>query len=675
MIYEVYDIESYEPLYLYVGLNWDTGELVQFEVSEFKNELLAYVKYMTDTPIDYQVSFNGLNYDAQVTKYILDNYEKWIDLSGLEVARRIRKWSDHVIEQSRYELKMPYSEFSVKQCDVFRIHHFDNDARRTSLKWTQFSTDYPNVEESPIPFDAKTLSQSDIEKIVQYCINDVLSLNSLFKLTLGQTENPLYKNRNKIQDRLDIMKDMGFGTEAMNWSDVKIGDMINLSVYKKLARKTDSDIWDMKRDRVPRRGFKFGDCIPAYVRFTTPEFQEFHKRIKKERVVLSQARKAQKKKKAGFPFTYNGTTYIVAQGGIHSNERNRSVIPKEGEILRDADIGSQYPWSIIKRRLFPAHLGPHWLTGYEGTFNKRISYKRKGQDESLSAEDRRMYAGLSEMYKLSLNGGGFGKLNERTNWQYDPFAAFSCTIGNQFEILMLCEMMEVKGIHVVSANTDGIVCLFPKELDEVYYAVCKEWEVIVGNSEKGKLEYTDYSKLIQSSVNDYIAVKVDGKVKKKGDFGTDYEIQKNKSRRIIPIALENYYIKGIPVEQTVMRHRNIFDFCVGVKASKDFHYESFDREGKAEVYHRLVRYYVSRNGRKLMKIKNEGSESTANPSTALESGEWLCTVANQIDSDDDIRSYDINYTYYINRTLGMIRSIQGYNKNWKPAPKEQLTLF
>lgn len=57
------------------------------------------------------------------------------------------------------------------------------------------------------------------------------------------------------------------------------------------------------------------------------------------------------------------------------------------------------------------------------------------------------------MYKLALNAGYFGKTIETTNWQYGPEVGYYCTIGNQFEILMLIEMLSLKGIQCVSANT------------------------------------------------------------------------------------------------------------------------------------------------------------------------------------------------------------------------------
>ena len=128
------------------------------------------------------------------------------------------------------------------------------------------------------------------------------------------------------------------------------------------------------------------------------------------------------------------------------------------------------------------------------------------------------------------------------------------TIGNQFEILMLIESLEENEIHVLSANTDGITSLFNKDKHELYYQICKDWEKVVGNDDMGQLEYVQYKKLIQSSVNDYIAIKTDDKMKCKGDFVSDFEIHKNKSARIIPLALQNYFSKGIKVEQTILNH-------------------------------------------------------------------------------------------------------------------------
>ena len=62
---------------------------------------------------------------------------------------------------------------------------------------------------------------------------------------------------------------------------------------------------------------------------------------------------------------------------------------------------------------------------------------------------------------------------------------------------MLIEALEVEGIKVISANTDGIVVLTNEF--EKYNKICEEWE----RKTNLVLEYTNYKALIQTSVNDY----------------------------------------------------------------------------------------------------------------------------------------------------------------------------
>jgi predicted transcriptional regulator len=60
-------------------------------------------------------------------------------------------------------------------------------------------------------------------------------------------------------------------------------------------------------------------------------------------------------------------------------------------------------------------------------------------------------------------------------------------------------------------------------------------------------------------------------IKQKGLFETYDTITNNKmywkdtSANIIPLALNNYFINHISVEETVFRHNNIHDFCKSAK--------------------------------------------------------------------------------------------------------------
>lgn len=55
---------------------------------------------------------------------------------------------------------------------------------------------------------------------------------------------------------------------------------------------------------------------------------------------------------------------------------------------------------------------------------------------------------------------------------------------------MLIERLALNGIQNVSANTDGIVCIIPKDKYDLYHQICDEWAKEVNFL----FEYTPYVK-------------------------------------------------------------------------------------------------------------------------------------------------------------------------------------
>lgn len=122
---ELFDVGCYDP---------DTGDWKEFEVSKYKNELYEFVKWYTSKPFDFLVTFNGIGFDQQVMEWIVDNHQKWFDLDNLQICKLISDYKDKVIEDSRFSIQHTYRErdFSIPPLDIFRVHHMDNEARRTS---------------------------------------------------------------------------------------------------------------------------------------------------------------------------------------------------------------------------------------------------------------------------------------------------------------------------------------------------------------------------------------------------------------------------------------------------------------------------------------------------------------------------------------------------------------
>ena len=663
---EVADIEVYRSLFLFCG--WDPNKNIryQYEISWRKNEIDGLVKHLVEE-IDYMVSYNGCKYDNQVLQYILDDHEKWFDKSSEEIIELIYQFSQELISNQDYELQPPYKEayMDIKQIDVFLIMHYDNKNRRTGLKWAgEFSLD-GNIEELPIDYTKKDITEAEILQTIEYCWNDVYATHNVYKIVTGNTDHELYKEKDKIQLRLDLIAERGLPAVAINWNDGKIGDELNKKRYLELTGISQQKLWEKIKARKTRTSFTFEECYPSYWKFDTDEYQQFFKRVGKQKVNLNV--------KQEFPFKH----YMFAKGGGHSTEGARIVKPTDKQILRDADIQSDYPWTIAKNMIYPAHLGPMWNTGYVENIPLRIDAKKKYKE---SKEKR--YESFAESYKFVLNIN-FGKLLDRQNWQYDPFAGMRTTIGGQIDIFMLAEDIEqIPTAVVISMNTDGLVVLMDKEYEQQYKDVCEAWEKQVGNDKQGRLEYADYSILVQTSVNDYLAIKKDtAEVKKKGDWLTDYELHKNKSKKIIPLALEAFYVKGIPVEDTIRNHKNIFDYCCGKKSSRDYFYRSINKStGEVKDLNKLIRYYISDPksglGNKIYKIKKENSDKTGPNISQCESDSATQVLFNKPFIEERIEDYHIDYTYYERACYKLIDKIDPeYARKRKIKDKHQLEMF
>src|SRR5690606_36540076 len=119
----------------------------------------------------------------------------------------------------------------------------------------------------------------------------------------------------------------------------------------------------------------------------------------------------------------------------------------------------------------------------------------------------------SDGLKIVLNGT-FGKLFSKWSVRYAPGLGIRVTITAPLALLMLVEMMECSGTPVISANTYGIVLRIPAGMDAIADQVVKWWENRTGL----EMEETLYRSLHQRDVNNYVAITMDGKVKRKGVF-------------------------------------------------------------------------------------------------------------------------------------------------------------
>jgi hypothetical protein len=519
-----------------------------------------------------------------------------------------------------------------------------------SLKRLEFEMDLENIEEMPIHHTKTNMTKEEVELTIDYCYNDVDATYEFFKVTLGETDHPLYKGDNRIELRQDIEEE--FGIPCLNYSDSKIGDEM---IKKYYCSEKGIDYRELPKKGYFRKSIDVKNCIAKYVTFETPQLKEFLKKINKMQLGL------QDDFKEHIDFYEN--VYSFMKGGLHTENKPKVFEADEEYEIIDWDVSSYYPAIIINNGKFPAHLGKEFLRGYKQMFDKRLELK------PLAKKDKRI-KGIVGALKLAVNSV-YGKSSDMQNWIYDRQLTMFTTITGELSLMMLIEKYETNGIHVISANTDGVTIKIKKALIPLMHEINKAWSDLT----QYELERTDYSKIIFSTVNDYLAIMTNGEIKKKGDFLTDFELHKNKSARIVPIALERYFVHGIPVDETIRNHTNLYDFCLRQKATRSFHYEGTNRiTGEVTVYNKLIRYYISTDGEKILKVKNPECQTRAAAVSQVEAGEWLATVCNFLPKNSKVDN--INYNYYIEKANRIITKISTEGKRIKTVYiPNQLNLF
>ena len=244
-------------------------------------------------------------------------------------------------------------------------------------------------------------------------------------------------------------------------------------------------------------------------------------------------------------FTINQTTYNMGIGGLHSCEELMEIVPSEDEEMWDADVTSYYPICIINQQLYPEHLGPRFIDIFVKIVQRRIAAKMAHDDKT------------AQTLKIVINGS-YGKFGSPFSILYAPHLIIQTTLTGQLALLMLIETLELNGIQVVSANTDGIVIKPCKAKKQLMTDIIKWWEETTGF----EMELNQYLRLNSANVNNYVAIKADGKAKRKGWFA-ETGLAKNAEGEIIMDAVVNLLRDGTPIAKTITECQDIRKFvCI-----------------------------------------------------------------------------------------------------------------
>lgn len=641
MILEVYDLESLSNLFTYTGYRSKTDTWYQYVICQWRNDAKLLYEHLTEEKFA-QCGFNDLAYDYPLLHHFLRHWKgEYEYFDGQELAQALYVKSQYLIEEAFTEVKKPL----IPQIDLYKIWHYNNKARSCNLKQLEIAMRMDDVEEMPI-HHTHWCQKGDEKQVLAYNKWDVYATYKFLLVTLGKTDYPLYKGENKLQLRNDLNKK--FHVNVTNMGDVPMGEELMLQLY---CRETGQNPYYLKKSGgTPREIINLKECIPFWCNLETKEFNKFLSQIKQKSI---------KGEKGEFQFSviYHNYKFDFGLGGSHGSIEPGVYESDDDWIIVDYDVASLYPSIAKSLKLYPEHLGIPFLHQYVGFIDTRLEEKSKPKYEKDNV--------LIKGYKLMINGA-YGKSNEEKSFLYDPLYTFKTTIAGQIFICMWSERMvkAVPELIFIQTNTDGQTVKIPrKKLDlirKVNEQLTKETGLVI--------EEAFYSKMFIRDVNNYGAVYEDSTkenehIKLKGDFEINKEFHKDSSMRIVPLAIKNYFVYGIPIEETIKNNRDIFNFCMQLKtnsSSNAFFRHLVDGELVDEPLHRMTRYLIGngKNSGILLKKFQDGRINGVNVG-------YSAILFNKVYKLDNWNDYNLDYKFYITEA----------NKLKNPLITKELSLF
>ena len=650
-------------------------------------------------PIRYDLfGFNNQGYDDLMikallmyynmfpkTKYLIDKLksinDKIISLQGDKSSF----YEDKELELIR-KYKLPYATVDVQQ--IFALHsatvNVDKDTGERqkfgkSLKQTSINLKWYNLLDFTLPpiteEENDMFYRKDIAKYHNYSAKELNSLitNDFDRYVMPKYIEPMLEyNKNDVfivcemvrlfpdEIKLRYSITSAFGVNVLCSSRANIADKLVTKFYSDISGLHKSKF---EKLRTERHKMSFKNIIFPHIKFKTKQLQDLLEDMKTVSVYHTN--------KDAFSRTidFYGTTYTLATGGIHSVDPPRLCISDDNYVYLHHDYTSYYPSIMISYSIAPEHL-------HQRSFVKMVSFLKETRVKCKHStpEDGQIIEGVdnkiaAEALKIVINAI-YGKFGSELFFLFDNIAKLKVTINGQLMTMTLIEELELNGIHVISANTDGIVIKLPRDKFDVYKDISDRWN----ETNKMSADFEEYIKIVSRDVNNYFDVQWNAKKQKetvefKGALDPKQylkDLKKGYDMPIVALAVYNFFRYNKPVMQTLKEHTDILDFCKTQNVGKQFEvvYEKIV-DGKIKTIHsqRHVRFYVSTKGVVIQK-----EEKTTKKRSRLASG-LPSIVLNTLD-DLPIEERNINYKYYYDEAYKIINPIKlGISPNQKGNKK------
>ena len=508
------DIEIFPNYFLAAFMSYDTGKVwfreFQTSINEADKEWLEWVLFNFEV-----VTFNGRTFDCPLMALALEGF----------TCAEIHHAAKMMIQQDVKHWQMLQS-FKVDELDLDHIDLIEVCPLSASLKIYGGRLHVPRMQDLPFNPEA-SLSPEQISIIRFYCVND---LQTTAYVNAALTEQ--ISVRRGMSDKYDV--------DLRSKSDAQIAEAVIKAELKRLNGFT-----PQRPEIEPGTLYRYH--VPPFVKFRTQEPQDMLESIRAAWFTVGEFGSMDLPQElAGRSIAIGKGQYRIGIGGLHSSEECVAHVADDRFKIVDRDVTSYYPSIILNQKLYPLHLGFDFLTVYQSLVSRRIAAKRSGNKIE------------ADMLKITINGS-FGKFGSKWSALYAPDLLIQVTLTGQLSLLMLIESLELAGIEVCSANTDGIVMKYPRVMEDTVLRVVKEWE----EATAFETEETEYAAIYCRDVNNYLAIKPDGKVKTKGAYNVPegiFRFHKNPTNEICVEAVTEFLTKGTPIETTVRNCRDLRKF-------------------------------------------------------------------------------------------------------------------
>lgn len=602
------DVEIYPNYFLAAFTSTETGEVTYVEADD-EQPLIDVNKLgwlMQNFPT---VGFNSNTFDMTIIVMALGGYS----IAQMKEAANamIQEGVNHRDVLKACKLVVP-REFN-------HVDLFDVCPLSASLKIYGGRLHAPRMQE--LPFKPDTwLSRNQKTVVRWYCIGADLVSTGFVWANLEE--------QRKLRDEMTVK----YGVDVRSKSDAQIAEAVIMQSLRRISNRKYP-----RPEVVPGTIYRYQS--PPFLKFQTPLMNEVLRLVcEGDFVVGENGYVSLPPAVAGLTIPIGRSVYRMGIGGLHSTEERQEVKADARFKLKDVDVVSYYPRIIINCRLYPQHLGIDFLFVYAGIVDDRV----KAKAAKLKA--------IAESLKIVANGT-FGKLLQPGGPLYAPDLGMQVTITGQLLLLMLIEMLELAAFEVISGNTDGVVIKVDRSREAECDAIVKAWEKATGF----ETEETEYLSINSRDVNNYIAVKPDGKTKNKGYFANPWADMKDDAKAAVmrfhknPVnticieACVAYIAKGIPAIETIKASRDITKFVTvrnvtggGVK---------INLEGYNEYLGKAVRWYYS--------TQAPGEIVYARSGNKVPKSEGAKPCLNLPKEFPD----DIDYQWYEKETLRMLYSL------------------